>query len=349
MPFPYFEVAGTPYELGRQHGRLAGPQVRAFVEKLIDTAGRPREEVLQAALQFVPLFERHCPLLLEEVRGLAAGAELSFAEALLPQIRGEISGVRAETACTSFAISGEHTDTGGILIGQTSDMEREWEQYFLVLRLAPSDGPHILMWTFAGQLGYHGLNELGVAHFANSLAGGPSPLSRPGGLPHYPVKRRLYECRTRDEVLTMWRNLPVCSSGNYMLATGDREIFDMEITPLGLAVLEAEEGRLGHANHFLSPSFRSPDTDRCALPDSFPRQDRIDELLREPGGGPHSVSSLKELVSDHRAFPHGICRHAGETSADTVTVAALIAEPERGRLHVALGRPCAGDWTVYAL
>jgi len=346
MPFPLIEAGGTPYELGLLHGEQARERIRAFVEHLVRTAARPRTEVLAATHRFLPLFERYCPALLEEVRGLAAGAALSFEEALLPQIRGEIAGVLGDGSCTTFAIEGHRTETGGILIGQTSDMEPEMEQYFVVLRLRPAVGPRIVMWTFAGQLGYHGLNEYGVAHFANSLAGGPMPESRPGGLPHYPVKRRLYECRTRSEVLELWAALPICSSGNYMLATGDPAIFDVEATPAGVAVLEPVDGVLAHANHFLAPGFRTEATDTQSLPDSFARQARMEDLLRTMDTLA-SVKSMRLALADHQGYPAGICRHEASGAGRMATVAALIAEPAAGRLHVARGRPCAGDWTIY--
>ena len=351
MPFPYLEVAGTRYELGLQHGTLAREQVRHFVEYLVRSTGRPRAKVLRATHPFLPLIEQHCPGLLEEVRGLADGAGLSFEEALLPQIRGELArtlgAATPDEGCTSFAVSGEHTECGGTLIGQTSDMAPELEQYFLVIRLAPEVGPALLMWTFAGQLGYHGVSEWGVAQFANNLAGGPAPEGVPGGLPHYPIKRRLYECRTREEVLAMWRSLPVCSSGNYMLAVGNA-IFDVEATPTGIGVLEAQEGLLGHANHFQSAAYRTAETDRLALPDSFHRQQRIDTLLREHRDG-LTVHGMKNVLSDHTGTPTAICRHEEPGGDRMSTVAALIAEPAAGRLHVSRGQPCRGDWTSYAL
>jgi isopenicillin-N N-acyltransferase-like protein len=348
MPFSYLEVSGTPFELGCQHGELAREQVRGFADYLLRTAGASRNRVLAATHRFLPLFQRHCPTLLEEARGLAEGARVTFEEALLLQIRGEIAGVLGAEGCTTFAVEGRHTTSGGILIGQTSDMAPELEQYFLVLRLTPSEGPRILMWTFAGQLGYHGLNEYGVAHFANSLAGGPLPATRPGGLPHYPVKRCLYECRTREEVLEHWRRLPVCSSGNYMLAAGDPAIFDVEATPAGMAVLEASEGFLAHANHFLSAEFRTPETDAQSLPDSFLRQERMTALLRARAGS-IDVAALKAILSDHQHHPQSICRHEGPGTGRMSTVAGLIAEPGAGRLHVARGQPCRGDWATYQL
>src|SRR5262249_55821190 len=152
--------------------------------------------VQACALRFLPLFERHCPHIVEEIRGLAEGAGLPLAEALAVQIRGELGA----GGCTTFVISRRGTVSGQVLVGQNSDVEPELEEYAYVLLVRPPDKPAALMWTFGGMIGYHGLNGAGVAHFANSLAGGPAWKM---GLPHYPVKRLMLEQQTLDDVLKL--------------------------------------------------------------------------------------------------------------------------------------------------
>jgi len=73
--FPLVEVSGTSYEMGYQHGTQA--------------AGEPRELLAANALSFVPAIEALSPSFLEEVRGLADGAGISFEEAVLCQARAE--------------------------------------------------------------------------------------------------------------------------------------------------------------------------------------------------------------------------------------------------------------------
>ena len=62
---------GAPRELGRQHGEQCRGRVRGFLEYLGHTLKMPAGQLRAAALRFLPLFERHCPHLVEEVRGLA--------------------------------------------------------------------------------------------------------------------------------------------------------------------------------------------------------------------------------------------------------------------------------------
>jgi isopenicillin-N N-acyltransferase like protein len=335
--YPLVEVSGSPYELGRSHGRQVGDLAGRFVAMMLQ--GKEIKEVKAGADRFVPLFERHTPRLVEEIRGVADGAEVPLWQAYLLQIRGEVGAVHAAEGCTTFAVSGAGTDSGEILIGQNSDMGAQQEQVGIVLHVTPDHGPRILMWTFAGHLGYHGLSSSGVAHFANALPGGPAWRL---GLPHYPVKRLMLEQESLSGVLGVLDTTPVCSNGNYML-TASGEILDLELTPQGYARLDPDEpGFLVHTNHYLSDRFHTPETDAAAQADSFQRQLRMTELITARYGR-ITVDDMKQFLSDHAAGPRSICRH----DTDSRTVASLIAEPATGRLHVSTGNPCQGRWSVY--
>ena len=152
------------------------------------------------------------------------------------------------------------------------------------------------MWTFGGMVGYHGLNSVGVAHFANSLGGGPAWKM---GLPHYPVKRLMLEQQSLDDVLRLLRKVPVCSSGNYVLCDGAGQIADVELTPDGSALLEDQgEGFIAHSNHFVCGPYACPANDAASVSDSFPRLTRIHSLLKSQFGQLR-VEDLKTVLADH--------------------------------------------------
>src|SRR5262249_61088781 len=132
--YPLVVARGTPRELGRQHGEQCRGRIRAFLGYLSHTLKRPPEQVRAGALRFLPLFERHCPHLVEEVRGLAEGAGVGLADALAAQVRGELTQVQNE-GCTTFVIAGRRTASGQPLIGQNSDVEPEREEFAYVRRL----------------------------------------------------------------------------------------------------------------------------------------------------------------------------------------------------------------------
>lgn len=353
MPIKYdlIEAVGSSIELGREHGEQCRKQIRGFLDYLGNTLKLNRKQMQDRALRFYPLFERHCPHLAEEIQGLAEGAAVPLADALAVQVRGEMAHVQAE-ACTTFVVTRSGTAQRQILIGQNSDMDPEIESLGYVLRLQPVGKPAALMWTFGGQIGYHGLNEAGVAHFANALGGGPAWKR---GLPHYPVKRMMLECRTIDEILDLLGRVPVCSNGNYVVCDGRGQTGDIELTPSGFAVIRDQgEGFINHTNHFLCAPYACEANHQASVTDSFPRLERVRNLLADRFGT-LTVVDLQTILADHDGHPTAICRHPHNgpdhpsVSARGRTIASLIAEPAAHRLNVARGNPCQASYVTYQL
>lgn len=348
--YPMFEAHGEPRELGRQHGEQASEQIRGYLDFLAESLRLSREQLRQRALRFQPSFEKFCPDLLTEAAGLAEGAKLALADALVAQLRGELSQL-TDGACTTFAIGPHGTAYGGTFVGQTSDNPPELEQFGYVLRLRPTNKPAVLMWTFGGMLGYHGINEHGVSHFANALGGGPSWNF---ALSHYPLKRLILEQTSLRGVLQLMREFPVCSNGNYMLADGSGAILDVELTSDGPFVPELQERFLVHSNHYLCSDFACDANFRQSLPDSFPRLDRMRTLIDDKFGS-ITLADVQRFLADHDGHPVSICRHSHTGPEGPMlgpsgkTVAALIAEPEQRRLRVALGNPCENPFVTYSL
>ena len=350
-PYPLFSAEGTPRELGRQHGEQARERIRGYLDFLTASLKLTEGALQSRALRFEFLFKETCPSLLDEVAGLAEGAAIPFSSALALQMRGELGQV-SDSACTTFVLGPHATVSGQILIGQTSDNPAELEQFGYGLRIQPRDKPAVLMWTFGGMLGYHGLNAHGVAHFANSLGGGPGWKF---ALSHYPLKRLILEQRTLDDVRQLLRQVPVCSNGNYVLCDGQGQIADIELTSDGPFEVPSEGAPfLVHSNHYLCGEHACDANFEQSLPDSFPRLTRMRELI-EQKAPQVTVADMQRILSDHEGHPTSICRHPHVGPDYAVlpsagkTVVALIAEPQQGRLHVARGNACENPFTTWSL
>ncbi len=336
--FPLVEVSGTSYEMGYQHGAQAANLIQRYLLLIERLTKLPRAVLCRNAMTFLPRIQALSPALVEEIRGLAAGAALSFEEAVLCQARAEAGRV-AEGGCTAFALIGSATADGQPLAGQNQDLEPEYADVAILLHVKPSDGrPRALMFTFAGQLGYAGMNEHGVAHFANALY----DFEWQPGLPHYPLKRLLLEQVNVAACVDLLAQHRTCSAANVMLCDGQGHIGDVEVHPNGIArFYDDEPDWLVHANHYLTPPFVG--YERNALPDSCPRLDRMRTLLRAHWGT-ITVETMQQILADHAGDPAGICRH-GDRGMHSIS--GYIAEPAKGLLHVRRGHGCLGTWRAY--
>ncbi len=339
--YPLIRAAGSHRELGRQHGEQAAEKIKAHLEKMTAAERISREQLRGRALAFQPLFEKYCPHLLEEMHGLAEGAGIPLAEALAVNIRGELAHAPRE-GCTTYVIGRKGTANHEILVGQNSDITHDIRPMAYMLHLKPPDKPEVLMWTFGGMIGYHGMNSAGVAHFANALGGGPAARF---AMPHYPVKRLILETTSLEEVLRILEKVPLASNGNYVLCDGAGNLADVEATTAGPEVLRDHgAGFLAHTNHFVCRRYAKQENFAQSWQDSFPRLDRMNSLIGSAFGS-LSVDDLKRFLTDHSGRPTSICRHDTESQ----TVASLIAEPAARRMHAAVGNPCEHRYVTYEM
>ena len=90
MAFPFVSISGGPFERGRQFGQACGDQIRRYPEVLrtvVVHESRLRDpnaqvsppddaELMRRAHAFLPWIERFAPEQVEEMRGIAAGADV---------------------------------------------------------------------------------------------------------------------------------------------------------------------------------------------------------------------------------------------------------------------------------
>ena len=226
------------------------------------------------------------------------------------------------------------------MAGQNQDVDAEYGDIGIMLRVSPTDGrPRALMFTWAGQLGYAGMNEFGVAQFANSVY---NFTWRPG-LPHYPLKRVILEQRNVGQCVDLLRANRGCSAANVVLCDGEGGIADVEVRPEEGAVVFEDENPYQriHGNHYQTEQFER--FEDGTLPDSRPRVERFKALVKQ-SWGTITVDTLKSILSDHEGDPGAICRHG---AAGIRSMCGYIAEPAKGLLHVRRGHGCTGSWHAY--
>ena len=336
--FPLISVKGNSFEMGYQHGSQAKILIHKYLDWIEDLTGKKRDLLCRNAMIFAPLIKNLSPLLFDEIEGLAKGASISFEEAVLCQARAEASKI-SEGGCTAFAVTGSATESGFPLAGQNQDLESGYSDVAILLHVKPTDGrPRALMFTFAGQLGYSGLNEYGVAHFANALYG----FRWQRGLPHYPLKRIMLEKTSTEECVKLLTENRTCSAANIIICDRKGKLADLEVMPEKISAprFDSKDIKL-HTNHYLSKDFLRYEEN--TLPDSSNRLERMKFLVNQYSGT-ISVNTLKTILADHQEKETSICRHGG---SNLHSISGYIAEPEKSILHVRKGYGCSGEWQEY--
>ncbi|HEV7239243.1 MAG TPA: C45 family peptidase [Thermoanaerobaculia bacterium] len=337
---PELFVAGVPYEIGVQYGNAMAAEIDRFLHDGLARINRLRDTPLSAAAvsKFVGesafWIEKEIPAIAEQVSGLAAGAGITYEQAMSLQLRRElIRHPREAGDCTSIA----HVGNGrGPLIAQNVDLVGDLSELSLVLHVESSDAsrPKICLLTFVGLCAYLGINSHGLAVGINMV----TSAGWRAGVPPYLLVGHILGCSSIAEALDELARIRRASSRYFVLADPG-EAVGVEMTVTDLRILRAP--LLAHANHFLHPDLQSLETKSGAeLACSHDRLQRIASLAARG-------VDAQEMLGDHDGFPNSICVHNNGDLREIETVAGVVMVPRNRELRIAFGHPCRSEFRAY--
>jgi isopenicillin-N N-acyltransferase-like protein len=354
--FPFYRLSGTHRQIGRQLGEATGDVVRRHrdlaLRRLAEKSKVSPEQALAAAMRYRPFVIEHAPFLDEEVQGVAEGAGITLPEAYLLQLRAELAVtpglyLAGETGdeCTTFAILPEATANGAPLAGQNADLPAFYGEIGIIVEIVSDDQPRVLMLTPAGQVSYIGMNDRGLAVFANFLTCDGWRV----GFPRYFYSRLALTRETVDEAIAAIRSVPRASSRNMIIVDTQGAAADLETTPTRDARLDSVDGLLAHSNHYVAAELAAEERSPAKqVANSRIRLDRMRELLAERRGS-LDAGVMQEILRDRACYPDTLCRQPGDDpSSDVITFASVIAEPADGQMWVAVGPPDSHPYRRYA-
>jgi isopenicillin-N N-acyltransferase like protein len=341
-------LRGSAFDIGVQHGRALRRQIQQRVEgqyaeiSAFRHTPLPLSELRALIALHAERIEQETPHLATELRGLAEGAAVPYEQAVLLQLHREAIGWDAcpgECTTIAFQNSGDHS-----FIAQNIDLDRGLRPFACVLRIQDpdADGGEVLMLSFAGLLGFAGINEAGVGIGINYVNAQPW---QPGVSP-YLLVRHLLRARSSADCLAELRR--VTRSSSRCLTIRDRSDQVMvELTATDMRILRG--ARLWHTNHFLHGDFVP--LDRMNI---FSRQGsrlRLNTVAELSAGLDDEMHPEKifDVLSDHSHFPVGLCAHNDGDSRREETVASVILSPARGQVFLRSGNPCCTPTQRYDL
>jgi isopenicillin-N N-acyltransferase-like protein len=364
-PFPLIEISGPPRERGRQYGQKAAGRIKKgtthyfaqLKELSLDAKG-----VAELVRDYLPVIEAFEPSYIEEMRGIAEGADVPFEDIVLlnarteilklanPKIRARLKAPDEPDGCTGLVALPAATANGRLIHAQNWDWKRECAEAAVVLKVRRDDGPDLMTFTEAGALGRCGFNAVGIAITANYLQSDRD--YRQVGVPLALIRRKVLE----QEHLALAMRAVYCtkkSAANNMIVSHREGVaIDFECAPDETFQVHPQNGLLVHANHFVSPVAlgKLKDAGIQDTPDSLYRDIRVRDLL-QPHIGSITSDNVKNALFDEFAYPWSVCRPPRRNLSNNLsaTVAMILMEPASGMMQAAPLPALNREFTTYRL
>lgn len=351
---PLVRVSGSHREIGRQIGEASSTQVRRSVanaRQLIEGAhGSLRLDWEGAKIQarkYLPFAQERYPQYVEEMAGIAEGADLHFDDvAVLNAMEAVTMDALHLTKCTSLAVNETRTCDGNVLIAHNEDWLPDDEEDVYLVHAQPDNEPAFLAMTYGGLLPNVGFNAAGIAQCCDTVYPNDSRI----GVPRVFVSRAVLAATTPAEAIRETLVSKRAAGYNHLLAHESGELYNVEVSARRFGLLYGEEGYLAHTNNYLERGMQAIEKDPDELIGTRVRYFRAMRLLKETPL--HSVKSLQAIQSDHINFPNSICNHAFEDDIPMdreKTINALVIDLSARVMHIAWGNPCESDFHTYHL
>jgi isopenicillin-N N-acyltransferase-like protein len=315
--------------------------------------------------EYLPVLEIFDHRQIEEMRGIAAGAAVSFEQIVLVNARTELLQfvrrpalleslqVRETDGCTGAVVRPEATRDKRLIHAHNWDWKYESAESCVILRIRNEDGPDILTFTEAGALARFGFNACGICITANGLDCDRD--YRRAGVPLALIRRKVLEQAHLALALRIAYCTPKSGSNNIIIShAASGLVYDFECAPDETFMVEPQKGVLVHANHWLSPIALTKLQERglADAPSSFYREVRAREALTTKAGDV-TVDDVMAVMLDDFETPWSICyppRPSSPTDPSVyATVATLVMRPILGEMRVAMLPALDKRFTHYTL
>ncbi len=351
---PLVEVSGTHYEMGCQIGEARREQVQHSIENahiLIDQTYASLELTWTGARiqarKYLPFAEERYPQYIDEMQGIAAGANVTFDDVMvLNAMEAVTMDALHLTRCTSFAVNEECTADGHVLLAHNEDWVPEDENDVYVISARPREEPPFLAMTYGGLLPNVGFNAYGIAQLIDSVYPNDSRI----GIPRLVVARAVLASRRLSGALGRTLISHRAAGYNHLLADEHGELYSVEVSARKFEILYGTDGYMVHTNHYLTPTMKEIENEPEELISSRVRYFRANRLLRQ--NSKHTIKTLQAIQKDHVNLPNSICNHniAGTDPLDREsTITALVIDLISREMHIAWGNPCQNGYHTYYL
>lgn len=338
---PQVACSGTPEQIGLAHGKAARDRIHLSISNysklFVELAHVTWENARKRAGAFLEPLQNSVPEVVEEMRGIAIGAEVDFLDIVVLNLRSEIAlATTSDTTdgCTAIAqVSGD--GSGAVFVAQNWDWVGEAMHAMVLMDIQRPGTPRIRIFGEAGIVGKFGFNDAGVGICMNAIRAEGLAVSK---LPVHIAMRKVLECSSFEEAVELLNRRGLASAVNFIVADSKGKIGSIECSPVGNVVIAPKEGTVCHTNHLYAPELTAK-VKESTTENSFSRLTRIVELSRTSNP---SFKSIRTYLSDTDGAPTSICRSCPPSSMRAgrmETLATIIIDLRSLTAEISLGQP----------
>lgn len=324
----HIKLSGSYEQMGRKQGRL--------LKRSGFTLPPPEKKMLRFAKQCEEIVSQYMPELLDEIRGVAEGAEIDY-DAIMTLTMTAPFDPGKVPSCAVVAVMPEQTADGRMIVGRNFDMfEDVSKEGATTYRTYPEDH-----YASAGNCDiwvgrWDGLNEAGLFTGTTALFLPEPEPALPGSVGWFTGRHILDHYATVNEAVKFIKSLPRTGSGTRLIADSSGKAVVLEASVEGVELRYPEDGLLISTNHAVCPAFAGKDRYNEYFADSQARYNRLRELLG--GAKMVDIEMVKKAMSDHEG---GVCSHKVDSSGrKDSTIWSVVAHPGERRVYIAEGHPC---------
>lgn len=222
-------LVGTPYERGVQHGNLLKGEIKSVTDSLlIDIEKTTNENPLDfikkflEETDFISSMEKWTPELLEEIKGISDGSEISHEIILMHQLGDEFffsTKYLFAHKCSSIGI--DKSDDHPAIAAQNMDIPTFFHGYQTVMRIIEESGKESLVLTIPGHIGISGMNNLPVSINCNILM---QLKSQSKGLPVSSIVRGILNKTSYTDAINWINEIEHASGQNYIIGGSNKTV-----------------------------------------------------------------------------------------------------------------------------
>lgn len=363
-------VSGDPLQLGLQNGILSEPlvkkQERVFFKKIEELVpSESRRRFLRFFLNWYnrKLPDHVSPALQAEIYGVSRYFSDDFDYLADKYLRslflhgahdiGHALQDLALVGCSSFAVWGDKTADGSMLVGRNFDFYAgdEFAEDKIIAFVQPDRGHRFASVTWGGMVGVvSGMNEAGLTVTINA---GKSDLPLVAKTPIALLNREILQyAATVDEAVAIARRRAVFVSESVFVASAsERRAVLIELSPKKIGIYEVPNSeQLICTNHFQSDAYAKDkkNTRHIAESHSQYRYERLTELLDETEK--ITPQSAADILRNRRGLDDRPLGYGNEKALNQLLAHhAVIFKPEQRQIWISTNPYQLGAFVAYDL